>query len=74
MSPCRETGERALPGRGPAFLEKPGEKHQGLRALDPETIAAPKGAIKQLQVGYKCSLLQLLYGKRKKPCPGQVVQ
>ena len=21
-SPCRETGERALPGRGPAFLEK----------------------------------------------------
>ena len=29
-------GERALPGGGTAFLEKPWEKHQGLPPLDPE--------------------------------------
>ena len=30
-------GERALPGRGTAFLEKPWEKHQGFHPWTPNT-------------------------------------
>ena len=53
-------------GRESAFWKADG-KHQGLRALDPGTIAALTGAIKQFRVGYKCHLLQLLYEKMEMP-------
>ena len=60
-------------GRESAFWKADG-KHQGLRALDPGTLYHLTSMIKQLQAGYKCRLLQLLYGKMELPWPGQVVQ
>ena len=51
-------------GRESAFQKADG-KRQGLRALDPGTIAALTRKIKQLQVCCECSLLQLLDGKWK---------
>ena len=53
-------------GRESAFWKADG-KHQGLRALDPGTIAALTGRIKQLQVCCRCCLLQLLYEKNEIP-------
>ena len=49
----RETGGRALPGRGPAFLEKPGEKHQGETPWTPIFIMAPA------RTGYFCFRFRL---------------
>ena len=76
----RFVGNKAYPyrgscpsGRESAFRKADG-KRQGLRALDPGTIAALKCAINQLRVGYKCRLLQLLYEKKEIPWPGQVVR
>ena len=53
-------------GRESAFWKADG-KHQGLRALDPETIGILTGEIKQLQVCYQCHLLQLLRVKGINP-------
>ena len=69
----RFVGNKAYPmrgscpsGRESAFRKADG-KRQGLRALDPGTIANLTSRIKQLSVCCESRLLQLLYGKMEIP-------
>ena len=66
-------GNKAYPMRGScpsgreSAFQKADGKRQGLRALDPGTIANLTGGIKQLPVCCKSRLLQLLYEKKEIP-------
>ena len=58
-----------LPRRGPAFLEKPGEKHQGLPPLDPDVIFMRPGGDVGAAFGEVGGSHRAVVGQAKSPTP-----